>query len=761
MSKQVFVHEFNQQSEAIEWIKLKSNGTVIIPLQPLFIDGVPNILPLQYFFMKEPKDNYPLFNELYKACTRHAPPKLSPKSIRSIAKDCFNLHELMVHSYEWVHAAMKEFNQHPVALSEKKVIEETIRSTAEWINDQHTELVIYGISMKELKLMLDLAEKITIPIHWVVPSIIKASTTLVMDGFTDWIQTWSKQKHHCKSQIMINGFDSIEDECQQVVLHAKTLMGKVALVVPNDQIKDQLVIAANKQNISIRANSVLLKNTLLGSLLNELITWVKKPSIEQFNRLIHAWDWPDIGLVKEKVTSLLANKPYKKQRSLMSEFFTENECAKQLLEISSVHQIKSLFDEWDVHYGLDDNDYFQYQSHQFICSILDSAEKESNPVGYVEFMLEQQTIDAKTFEEPKIICIEPESLGKVPSHSLWVMGLGNETWKSMPSQHYLTSDAPSTESEYKAIRSSYAAWCLSHPQLVGASYAQTVNDRENHLLDGLECEVVRFKSPYEKDQPFKRSSMPTTPCNPLPMSPSSLALYQRCPYAYYIKHHLKISSKAPASEYQVVGFLIHDIVEKLATNELKDMHDIQVYLDKEFNPLMAKVMENTIDSDWPIKDIASFFTSHDGLIETEKNLVGVVDGIQLKGRADLILSSQTGIEVMDVKSGKVPTKKDIDTYDYIQLGVYGLLLKMANPKKPIKASLLSKGPKRQTPMDMADDKYDAYEQGLMQYLKQLLNGLKQSKFSVEDAMSSDKETANLCRVCDYYHACHKKERHQR
>ena len=40
----------------------------------------------------------------------------------------------------------------------------------------------------------------------------------------------------------------------------------------------------------------------------------------------------------------------------MSEFFTENECAKQLLEISSVHQIKSLFDEWDRSYGLDDNE---------------------------------------------------------------------------------------------------------------------------------------------------------------------------------------------------------------------------------------------------------------------------------------------------------------------------------------------------------------------------------------------------------------------
>ena len=59
------------------------------------------------------------------------------------------------------------------------------------------------------------------------------------------------------------------------------------------------------------------------------------------------------------------------------------------------------------------------------------------------------------------------------------------------------------------------------------------------------------------------------------------------------------------------------------------------------------------------------------------------------------------------------------------------------------------------------DLFDVDEKGLMQYLKQLLDGLKQSKFSIEDAMSSEKETASQCRVCDYYHACHKKERHQR
>ena len=196
------------------------------------------------------------------------------------------------------------------------------------------------------------------------------------------------------------------------------------------------------------------------------------------------------------------------------------------------------------------------------------------------------------------------------------------------------------------------------PQLVGASYAQTVNDRENHLPLMALSVKYQSESPYEKDQPFKRSPNTSNTLQSFANVAIQFSTLSTLPYAYYIKHHLKISSKKPQPvNIRWLVFLIHDIVEKLATNELKDMHDIQVYLDKEFNPLMAKVMENTIDSDWPIKDIASFFTSHDGLIETEKNLVGVVDGIQLKGRADLILSSQTGIEVMDVKSGKVPQKK--------------------------------------------------------------------------------------------------------
>ena len=210
-----------------------------------------------------------------------------------------------------------------------------------------------------------------------------------------------------------------------------------------------------------------------------------------------------------------------------------------------------------------------------------------------------------------------------------------------------------------------------------------------------------------------------------------------------------------------MGFLIHNIVEKLAIKELNNMTEIQDYLNQEFNPLMAKVMENTIVSDWPMADVVSLFSHYEGEIETEKDMSCVYQGVQLKGRADVILQSEASIEVMDVKSGKVPTKKEIEGYDYIQLGVYAIMLKMSHPNTPIKASLLSKGPKYQAPIDMGNDEYEAYERGLRNHLGQLLDGLSQAKFSVDDAMGSDKEKANQCRVCEYYHACHKKERHQR
>lgn len=761
MAKQIIVHEFHKQPEALEWIKSNAVENVIIPLQPLFIDGVPNILPLQYFFMKEPSDNYPLFNCLLDALTKHAPTNLSKKSIRSIAMDCFNMTASMEHSYEWIHAAMTDYHHHPIAINAKRDNDRTMKSTAQWMNEQHRGVIVFGVSHNQLKSLIDLMDYIDIPIQWVVPSIKESCETIHLEGVMDWVQTWSNQMVQYSFNGVINGFESIEDECHHVIVHAKQIPGKVAVVVPNDQLKKWLMIEGKKQGVIIRDNAVGLKHTRLGAALSELLAWVNAPSLEQFNRLIHALDWPDLNIVKKNVAGMLALTPYKKELPLTLTYCEGNEKVQKLLALRSISDIKHMVVEWEYPYGLDDDAYFQYQCHQIICNLLDAAEKQAHPMRFIQFMLDHQTIDAKTFEDPNIICITPESLGKVPSHSLWVMGMGNETWKPLASQPYLTSEGPSQEPEINAIRQSYATWCLSHPHLMGVSVPLNINDRENHVLDGLRCELRRIQCVPQKESPLRRKPMTTSPVAPLPMSPSSLALYQRCPYAYYIKHHLRISSHAPASEYQMVGFLVHNIVEKLATKELMSLQDIQSYLDKEYNPLMAKVMENTLALHWPIEDITSFFKPYEGCVETEKELSGTMEGIELKGRVDIIITGESTIEIVDIKSGSVPTKKDLETYDYIQLGVYAILLKLTHSTQSLKASLLSKGPKIQTPLDTSDQQYMSYEQGLIQHLRQLLNGLKQAKFGIEHAMSSEKEIANQCRVCDFYHACHKRDRHQR
>ena len=59
----------------------------------------------------------------------------------------------------------------------------------------------------------------------------------------------------------------------------------------------------------------------------------------------------------------------------------------------------------------------------------------------------------------------------------------------------------------------------------------------------------------------------------------------------------------------------------------------------------------------------------------QKKINGIeFNGIQLNGRADLIIKQAHNIEVIDIKSGQFPTSKKINQYDYIQLGIYALMI---------------------------------------------------------------------------------------
>ena len=79
VSTRIHINEFNQHYRAICWIKDRGSNSIIIPLQSLFIDSVPNILPLSYFFPLDLKKKYQL-HQLIDALKTHMPPSLSQKA---------------------------------------------------------------------------------------------------------------------------------------------------------------------------------------------------------------------------------------------------------------------------------------------------------------------------------------------------------------------------------------------------------------------------------------------------------------------------------------------------------------------------------------------------------------------------------------------------------------------------------------------------------------------------------------------------------
>ena len=101
-------------------------------------------------------------------------------------------------------------------------------------------------------------------------------------------------------------------------------------------------------------------------------------------------------------------------------------------------------------------------------------------------------------------------------------------------------------------------------------------------------------------------------------------------------------------------------------------------------------MNSKIQTEWPMDDIQSILKKYSGSIETEKNVGIEFNGIQLNGRADLIIKQAHNIEVIDNNSGQFPTSKNINQYDYIQLGIYALMIENDYKDHTIKASLIGK-----------------------------------------------------------------------
>ena len=76
------------------------------------------------------------------------------------------------------------------------------------------------------------------------------------------------------------------------------------------------------------------------------------------------------------------------------------------------------------------------------------------------------------------------------------------------------------------------------------------------------------------------------------LSPSKLQLYQRCPYAFYLKYKLGLNLfNEKMSDHQIIGVTIHQLIEAIVKNKHSNELFILEWTKNHLNPLMAKIIQ--------------------------------------------------------------------------------------------------------------------------------------------------------------------------
>jgi hypothetical protein len=764
----IIINEFNRIDLAIDWMAQQNQTSVIIPLNSLFINGMPNILPLDYFFPLSVKKKFPLYHSLLLALKNHAPPALSPKSLRKIAEDIHPIHQLfwskMDHSYEWLYGAMQDYKKSPCVVDYVNEIKTKIRTTAQWISMHYDQIIIYGHNHHQTDNLYRMLQLISMPIHWVLPSLTTKRSHCSFSELPEWISQWAI--HPDSTTININAFETIEDECKQAIEIANTMDRDVALVTPNDRIRDQIYIEGIKQGVAISKGDIRLKNTPLGHLLTALLHWLRQPNIPHLNQIVYAWPWQHTEPLKtslKKVLSIGWTSPKKPTLAALMSALDENHPIRTIAKIKSLNDIYAFIHTMAMPYCIDSWEYFNFNCKTTGLAFLKDAIDMSASVDDTLVLMDYINVDIPPITNPRMVCISPEDIGKFPGHAIWVLGFGSDSWTCNSGTPYLMADASLLFLETdKTIRNAFGGWCIFHPQLLGVSFSKSMENTVNRPLELCSVVVHNIQAANENTCNFTRTPPRYLNANALnEISLSDLSFYQRCPHAFYLKKVMGISSKSPQSYYQVFGILIHQVIALLATSQLKKETELNTLLRHNFSPLMAATMAYKIQTEWPLHELEAFFKGIVGTIETEKELTLNLNGMMIKGRADIIVNNDAGIEIIDVKSGALPTLSAIRNHDYIQLGAYMLMVEATQNTEHLSASLIGKESKYKSMIDCSSSTYAAYKQGLMGHLTGLINGVKTGEFSTHFSRGSEQEMAKLCRVCDYYHACYYRNRHQR
>ncbi len=308
------------------------------------------------------------------------------------------------------------------------------------------------------------------------------------------------------------------------------------------------------------------------------------------------------------------------------------------------------------------------------------------------------------------------------------------------------------------------------------TYATSLEDTElKSLTAHPDTYVIRCNEDSLPDKTIQAKSSLPKELVPKNYSPSSYQTLINCPYQFFASHGLNLSASEEVQEalsksdygerVHLCLEAFHQGVEKLAS-PFKDKIDEKnrdaaiLCLQKISKQVFSRDLEDSFEHsgwlaqwlklipdyiNWQIKNASEWQFYKAEL----KSKITWQQDIELKGRLDRLDKNETGLSIIDYKTGKSAKLSDIEQGEAVQLPFYALLAETELQQPVSRVSYLNLNNKMKTGAQLSGDELDTISHQISDRLAQLISEMQAGK-----ALTAWGDE-NTCQYCNINRLCRK------
>ena len=317
-------------------------------------------------------------------------------------------------------------------------------------------------------------------------------------------------------------------------------------------------------------------------------------------------------------------------------------------------------------------------------------------------------------------------------------------------------------------------WLEIIHKLYQQAYSTSLENKElKALITKPETFVIRCTEDSLPDKTTQATSSLPKELVPKHYSPSSYQKLMDCPYQFFAAHALNLSANEEVQEalsksdygervHKCLEAFHHDIEwlpgpfkettteknrneaiacleeisQQVFSNDLDDSYEHSGWLEQ-----WLKLIPEYIN--WQIKNASEW-----QFYEAElKSKIAWKDNIELGGRLDRLDKNETGLSIIDYKTGSSASQKEIESGEAVQLPFYALLAEEELKQSVSRVSYLNLSKQVKFGAQLSDDVLDTISQQIGDRLAEIIGDMNKGKQLTAWGDESTCQYCNINRLC--------------